>query len=403
MTKYKRQLTIKKFVILTAAVALLGGIGMQYFQAKTAQADQYSAKIRQLEEQNKYYNSQAGILRQKADSLAAEIDLINAEKAAIQRVIDDIQAKVDELKREIVNIEAQIERNRDALGDVITQIYMMGQVSTLERLASSRTITDFIDEEAQNQSLRQNLSKKIKEIRSQKEELESKKQEQENALAEQKFQMSLQAAKEAEKQKLLNETKGDEEAYRQIAKKNNDEINKLREQQRAANASYGGSSLVAGDPNKGGYPAKWANAPQDSMVDDWGMFNRECVSYTAWKVFQAYGNMPYWGGRGHAWQWGFSGWKWLGNGTKASGNFPGTGWHDANAIKFGVPYGYEPRPGSVAIWNVGSYGHAMWVEHINSDGTVHVSQYNYHVNGQYSEMDIQANSAVYLYFDQYKR
>ncbi|MDO4870802.1 MAG: CHAP domain-containing protein [Candidatus Saccharibacteria bacterium] len=402
MTKYKYKLIIQKLTILTAVIMIAGGISLLYFENQTVLADEYDAKIKQLEQENTYYNKQAGILREKADSLAAEIDLINAEKNAIQSVIDGIQAQIEILKKEITEIEIQIEKNRDALGEVIRQIYMTSQISTLERLASSRTISDFIDEEAQNQSLRQSLGVKIKQIRSQKEELERKEKQQQAALAEQKTQMTLQAAKEAEKQSILDQTKGDEAAYRQIAEKNNSEIKKLKEQQRQANLAKGGNNVVAGDPNKGGYPARWANAAQDSLVDSWGMYNRECVSYVAWKVHQAYGNMPYWGGRGHAWQWGFSGWKW-GNGTKAGGNYSGTSWHTANAVTDGVPYGYEPRVGSAAVWNNGSYGHVMWVERINSNGTVHVSQYNYHVNGEYSEMDIPANSAVYLYFGNYKR
>ena len=40
------------------------------------------------------------------------------------------------------------------------------------------------------------------------------------------------------------------------------------------------------------YPAKWALAPKDSIIDTWGMDNRESVSYTAWKVSETFGDMP---------------------------------------------------------------------------------------------------------------
>ena len=29
------------------------------------------------------------------------------------------------------------------------------------------------------------------------------------------------------------------------------------------------------------YPAKWKNAIQDSQIDDWGLYNRECTSFVA--------------------------------------------------------------------------------------------------------------------------
>jgi surface antigen len=109
------------------------------------------------------------------------------------------------------------------------------------------------------------------------------------------------------------------------------------------------------------------------------MYNRECVSYTAWKVYSTYGYMPYWGGVGNANQW------------------PG------NAARAGIPTSSTPRVGSVAVWNVGYYGHVMWVEAVNADGSIWISQYNYDFNGRYSEMYVSAGMAsnlTYIYFDE---
>jgi surface antigen len=164
--------------------------------------------------------------------------------------------------------------------------------------------------------------------------------------------------------------------YNAQIKANSSQISSLRAQQAAANSKLG-SGLTAGDPGHGGYPSKWANAAQDSMLDSWGLYNRECVSYTAWRVYDTYGYMPYWGGVGNANQW------------------PG----DARAA--GIATGSTPKANSVAIWNVGVYGHAMWVEAVNSDGSLWISQYNYSYNGQYSEMSVPASQArtfTYIYF-----
>jgi surface antigen len=117
------------------------------------------------------------------------------------------------------------------------------------------------------------------------------------------------------------------------------------------------------------------NAGQDTLLDSWGMYNRECVSYTAWKVYQTFGYMPYWGGSGNANQW------------------PG------DAAAAGIPTGSVPKPHSVAIWNVGAFGHAMWVEAVNGS-TIYVSQYNYDLQGHYSEMSINGSGLTYIYFGQ---
>jgi surface antigen len=103
------------------------------------------------------------------------------------------------------------------------------------------------------------------------------------------------------------------------------------------------------------------------------MYNRECVSYAAWKVYQTYGNMPYWGGVGNANQW------------------------LADARNTGIPTGAAPKVHSVAISLHGYYGHAAWVEAVNGD-MIYVSQYNYDLNGHYSEMWVKASNFTYIYF-----
>jgi len=45
------------------------------------------------------------------------------------------------------------------------------------------------------------------------------------------------------------------------------------------------NAAVIGDD----YPAKWKDVPQDSMFDDWGMYNRECVSFVAWRLYSQNG------------------------------------------------------------------------------------------------------------------
>jgi surface antigen len=150
------------------------------------------------------------------------------------------------------------------------------------------------------------------------------------------------------------------------------EIEKLQAQQVAANRNLGGS-IYTGDAAHGGYPAKWDNAWQDSQIDSWGMYNRECVSYAAWKVYQTYGSMPYWGGVGNANQW------------------------VRNARNAGITTSAVPQAHTVAISMRGYYGHAMWVEKVQGD-MIYVSQYNYDLNGHYSEMWISSANLTYIYF-----
>ena len=113
----------------------------------------------------------------------------------------------------------------------------------------------------------------------------------------------------------------------------------------------------------------------DSMVDNWGMYNRECVSYTAWKVYQSGRRMPYWGGVGNANQW------------------------DDNARRAGIPVDSTPKAGDVAIKHIGYYGHAMYVESVNADGTINISQYNASYDGRYSTAShVSPAGMVFIHF-----
>lgn len=84
--------------------------------------------------------------------------------------------------------------------------------------------------------------------------------------------------------------------------------------------------------------------------------------------------MPYWGGVGNANQW------------------------DENARAAGIPTDYSPRAGDVAISNAGYYGHAMYVESVNPNGTINISQYNASWTGTYSTNTISASGLVFIHF-----
>jgi surface antigen len=255
-------------------------------------------------------------------------------------------------------------------------------------LASSKGIGDFINKQEYRSVTRDQLASTITQIKELKAKLDTQKEEVEGVLRDQEDQRNQLAAKEAEQRNLLSETQGNEDAYRNLSSSTNARKEQLQKEQQAAiqralaAAGGGGSKAVAGDPNKGGYPDILANSEYyNPIIDRWGMYSRQCVSYTAWKVEQKNGSMPYWGGRGNANQW------------------PG------NARAAGIPVSTTPRAGSVGVIMAGQYGHVVWVESVNGDGTVNISQYNF-LNaggsgwGHYSEMyNVPAASYdYYIYF-----
>jgi surface antigen len=122
------------------------------------------------------------------------------------------------------------------------------------------------------------------------------------------------------------------------------------------------------------YPSNLASAPKDSVVDPWGFYNRECVSFVAWRMNRDGGAGTFTNGmRGGHW----------GNADE---------WAQ-NAQRLGIAVNTTPTVGSVAQWDAneqsqgftaGSAGHVAYVYAVNGDGTVDVEEYNAADTGQYS-------------------
>ena len=200
-------------------------------------ADRYDEQIKQLQAESDNYKQQASELSVLAGSLQAELDKLTAQKAAIQQQIAQSQAKRDRLDKEIEATKKKIADTKDALGDIIADMYVDDSISPLEMLASSNSIGDYIDKQEYRSSVQENLSNTIKQINALKTQLEKQRKDVENVIRDQEAQKKTLAAKESEQAKLVEETKGQESAYQALVNQRSSEISSLRAQQAAAMAA----------------------------------------------------------------------------------------------------------------------------------------------------------------------
>ncbi len=361
---------------LVAMSALLAGSGI-FGLASHVLARDYNAEIQAKQQEADNYNSEASRLGEMADSLQAELDKINGQISAIQAQISDSQKKINSLNDQIKKNEELIKHNRKAMGRILADLYVDDQISPLEMLASSKNISDYIDKQEQRNSLKTSLNDKIKEIKSLQKKLEENKKSVENTLRDQELQRNAMAAKQSEKAKLITDTKNDQNNYAALAQKRNSEVAKLREEQLKENKKR--LTVGAGSVGTGGYPSAWANAPLDAYVDPWGLYTRECVSYVAWKIASTGRYVPHFGGAGNANEW------------------------QSTAARHGISSGSTPKAGAAAVMNIGYYGHVMYVESVNGDGTITISDYNRGWDGLYRGPDdrgsrISASGLTYIYF-----
>lgn len=118
------------------------------------------------------------------------------------------------------------------------------------------------------------------------------------------------------------------------------------------------------------YPAKWKNIPRDSTFDTWGMYNRECTSWVAWRLHgKNHFEIPF---HANADKWG------------------------PRAQALGYTVNTTPAVGAVAWWDT---MHVAWVEAVNPDNTVTIEEYNIGGSGKYDEKIIPTTRPTgYIHF-----
>lgn len=358
-------------------------------------ADKFDDQLRSLQSQANQAQAQADQYRAQADTLQNKLNQITAEKNAIEAQVQISQAKQAQLIADIAANTKKMEDSQSALGETLANLYVDGKVSPLEMLASSQNIGDYIDKQSYQSAVRDQLKESIDSIKKIKKQLDDDKKALEKVLAELDTQNKQLAAAQAEQQSLVDQTRGEEAAYQNLVNSTKGQMADISAQQRSyyqsliASGKSGGGVVGAFQytnlsPNNGaggcsgGYPGKWCGT-QDTVVDNWGLYNRECVSYVAWALESRFG--------------------------KTVNNFRGQGnayqWPSAAAAYSGAYRVADPQPGDVVVLpQSGAFapvGHVMIVESVNG-GSMHVSQFNFYGTGQYSTMDVKNSGVILLRF-----
>lgn len=365
-------------------------------------ADQFDDKIAALTADMAKYQAEASRLNGEAVSLQNAVARLANEKNALQAQIDLNEAQSEKLVIEIDDTEKEIKNNQDVLGKTIADLYIDGDTSPIELLASSTNIGDFLNKQEYRTSVKNELNTTIIKVKDLKAQLDTKKSNLDTVLASQKSARNSLAAKEDAQRTLLAQTKNNEESYQNLIKGNETKIAEARATQAALNQqvqntggfqTYGiGINLDYVTDSRFGV---WndANCPivetyKSSMGsngnggDNRGYGCRQCASYVAWKINQEKGYWPSWGNASSF-------------GSKGSSSAPRAG-----TVAVLYTYNTDDTPGP---------GHVAWVEtdpYISQSGpllgqsVIKVSQYNFDYGqgyGMYSVMELSVN-----FFDTYR-
>jgi len=388
-----------RIAVLISTVIVAVGLSPSLVRAvQCSTVAECSQQQQALQQQNAQSQQTVNNLQFQASSYQDAINKLQSQISGLQQQIDTNEATQARLQQQIADAQAQLADQKQKLSVDIKAIYVDGHLSTIEELVTSKNLSDFVDAETYRNAVQTKIESTVEQIKTLEEQLQTQQDQVAQLLDTQHAQQSQLNADQSQQESLLSYNQSQQGQYNQQIQSNQAQITQLQARIIQLNTPVGSRVTFSGQCG-GGYPATatnqlgqyWGcNFPKDynNNSDDWGMYNRECVSYTAFRVHEEYlagevrHDMPNWGGVGDAYQW------------------------ISDARNAGIPVDQSPHAGDIAIRPAsgvsGDVGHAMYVESVNGDGTINVSQYNADFQGNYSYVQGRSESGLYfLHFMQW--
>ncbi len=339
--------------------------------------------------------SKAADATANANTLEGEIARLNSEIAVLEAEINTQQIAAEELKKQIEFNQAKLEQDQVALAELLVDMHFNKNTSTIMILAGSNSISDFTEKESRQDTVKTQVAIAADEVKKLKEELEGQKIQVEaiiERLGEKRTEIANYKARQAE---LMNKYRDDASAYANDA----EEARKIKEREIQAEIDRhvrerGGGVIT--DPGLNSYaPALAAQKGMYCPNSNWRyigycngntMFTGgcvcECTSYAGFKarerwgvVISSWGDAKYWGGS-----------------ARAAG-YRTTTYAEAQASGKGVTH-------TVGYSVLGTWGHVIWVEKDNGNGTINISEYNGAQTANFSYVtNVSAYKYNYIHFD----
>jgi len=346
----RRHATLRN-ALIGGAVALVVGlavVAVPKIYADVATANLQS-EINILQAQNDQSQAAVDSLLLDARNYQDAISKLQSQIDVLQQNIDTNKARQDELKQQITAKQIELDAQRKVLGEDIKALYVSGQLSTLEMLATSKNLNEFVDSATYHEKVQQSIHKTLKEVAKLQNQLQGQKYEVDILLASQRSQQAQLDESKGKQAELLALNQTQQAAFNQQIIANQDAIRELQLKQAALNqlgatrvsisGNEKGGDCDGGSGNGGyvlasGQAGDVCNAPKDSILDWAGIENRECTSYAYWYFKQVAGNKDF-TASGDAKYW------------IETSNYPVNNW---------------PKVGAIGVKTEGEWGHVTIVQ-----------------------------------------
>lgn len=340
----------------------------------TSAVCQKSAECMAAVEAEKKASAAAVAASASADFYQARVASLSMDIASLKLQIADTEAQVEDLEEQIEETEEQLESEKSALAELLVNMHFESDAEPIRILAGSTSISDLAEKAARSEVAKQQISTMAENIKAAKLKLEDDKAQVEKLLAEQQAAKKNLEATMLEQEELVAKYQNDVKGYEE-------QVIAAREAQKAAMDQYRrdhpedtGTYYDGIDTYKsyiydlGGYecPRDWDRFTTSVKGVKIGGYGCECVSYVGWKAYERYGIYLAWG---NAYSWDDVGRK----------------YYDVD---------HTPAAGSIGQIDAGTYGHVFWVESVNADGSIEVTDYNWNVDGRFTARRISAAAAA---------
>lgn len=351
MVKFQRH---KIFSLRTALIVSVIGLGLVgsilFFQNSEESAQAYPAgcvsqACRAAADEAAAAEAASAKAAANAQTLEGEVERLNAEIRSLEAEIAANQAVANDLSEQITINEAKLELQQSALAKLLVNLHFENEADAITLLASSSSLGDFAERQSRQSNAKTQIAASTEVIRELKLNLESQKASVDALIASAEGSRAEITNKRNQQAALIEKYQNNAEAYARDAAS----ARETMQQEIAAEiAKYNSGGVVGEGFNSYPYADR---CPRDNVgYIVVGGYVCQCTSYAGWKAQERWG--IYISSWGDAKNWGNT------------------------ATRLGYVVDNNPAPHTIAYSTSGIYGHVMWVESINSNGTINLSEYN---------------------------
>ena len=297
-------------------------------------------------------NADAAAASATADAHSAQVAYKNYEIAIKVAQIAETKVRITELIADIDATEAKLTSQQTALAKLLVDMYFNKNNEPVLILAGSDSISDLAEKEAREDAVQSQISAANREVKALKEQLEVQRADAEATLKAQELAEAELETARAELQTLVAKYQADASSFAadaetaRLAKIEAERIEQESHPELYRVGSYYGSTNSYEWKNWcPGYQDAFATYHNGNLI---GGLVCECVSYAGWKAYENFGVVAAWGNA--------------------------YSWDDYGRLYFNVDH--NPAPNTIGQADGGTYGHVFWVESVNADGSINVTEYN---------------------------